>query len=303
MGCATLQDQFEPVFGKKRGASRALPHDPVSLAYSALSAEDLDHCLTLKLTPHEKALVTAAKVEREALEFLNSTVFYSLAAQADLCSAAPVHLWPALAARLRTCALAGAHEEHLDNSPAPFEADDLRYLSTDGREGLNQLLDDCLTLELAPDEDALVAAAKADHESVKLLTPNVFHLLATQADLRSKAPKLMWVALATRLRACGKARLSRDADVLAAGGARSFGMFSVEGNIALSKIVDEVISSRYMVMSHARVVAISCAGKIRRLGMTHREVSDRVVQENVTVVLLSHGISRVIVDELLQAPR
>src|ERR1035438_6433204 len=84
MGCATLQDRFESIFGTKRGASRILPCDPVSLAYGALSTEDLDYCLALKLTLDEKALVAAAKVDREVLELLRSNIFHSLAAQADL---------------------------------------------------------------------------------------------------------------------------------------------------------------------------------------------------------------------------
>jgi len=191
MGCATLQDKFDSIFGTKRGASHILPCDPVSLAYGALSAEDLDYCLALKLTLDEKALVAAAKVDREVLELLRS---------------------------------------------------------------------------------------------------NIFHSLAAQADLRSTPTVLRGADLATRLRACGVAREDRDKATLADAGARSLGMFSVEGNIALSEILDEVSNSPQLNQGMVVQPRITYNDEIKRLDVTHAEVNDAVVQENIRADLEAHSV-------------
>jgi len=200
MASATLQDRFEAIFGTRRGASRVLNCDAVSVAYEALSAVDLDSCLTLKLDADEKALIAAAKVDRDVLE---------------------------------------------------------------------------------------------------LLRPHVFHVLATQADMRSVAPRPIWAELSTRLRACGKAREARDDEALAALGGRRLGMFSVEGNVSLSKLLDEVIAFPLTAKNEAVLLLNVYRSKIKQIGEAHGEVHDQVVQDNIRADLEHHGVNKLLLNTLV----
>ena len=201
MGCATLQDRFESVFGTRRGVSRPVPCDPVSLAYAALRTRDLDFCLTvMKVTPDERAPIAAAKVDREVLE---------------------------------------------------------------------------------------------------LIRPNVFLLLANHAEMSSAAPGQMWLeSLATRLRACARARAYRDNIALEIAHARSLGMSSVEANVDLSTILDDVIASRMRTKDDAVRMVNAYRSKIRRLSVAHGEVHDVMVRENIYKDLVEHGVNKLVINTL-----
>jgi len=201
MGCATVivQDRFHDVFGARRGSSRPVPNDPVSLACRALSAEDLDNCLTLGLSSDERDLLSAAKIDHELLGLLKPSAFFSLAVKAELMSMPmPVFsdegtvpdkaYWSSLGARLRTCA--HACETRDAATLADVGARTLGMHSAEGSIVLSKLLDQVVSRNARTLEEntALLNAYQEGIRRVGQTHPEVYDSAARGAiaeDLRA----------------------------------------------------------------------------------------------------------------------
>jgi len=150
-------------------------------------------------------------------------------------------------------------------------------------------LDRCLQLGMLPEEAAIIASAKVEREALDQLKLSVYNLLAEQAETlaataASDDNRLAWAELALRLRDCERAREGRDSALLAEAHARKLGMLSVEGDIAMSRLLD----SLWGLGVHEATETMKRG--IRRLSAIYPGTSDTEVREGVANELRRMGV-------------
>jgi hypothetical protein len=144
---------------------------------------------------------------------------------------------------------------------------------------------------MLPDESVIFAGAKIDREVLdRLRQPaSVFSLLAKQADTRAfeaipVEAREVWTALARRLRDCVSACMERDDELRDAANARKMGMLSVEGDIAMSRLVDSLPGLS------VRDATNAIKSGIQRLSAIYPGTGDTENREGVSKDLLRLGI-------------
>jgi len=103
--------------------------------------------------------------------------------------------------------------------------------------------------------------------------------------------------LIKKLEACLEARYARETRELAALGGRPLGMFTPEGNVALSKLLDEVVAFP-LTPPEVRALVSVYNSKIDILARAYPEVSDTAVREAIYEDLEASGVSKKFLKEL-----
>jgi len=146
---AVATDQFEAIFGTRRGASRPKRCDAVFAAYSALTQNDLEDCSKFALLPKERAIIAGAKIDREVLDQMPIPSLSIMVNHAETRATIAIEppdvrldlrdFWASLAGRLRDCV--SAREEREAELRAAANARKMGMLTVEGDIAWSQLID------------------------------------------------------------------------------------------------------------------------------------------------------------------